>query len=157
MEVSADIYRPRVTTVRQPPPRSRAFFPSQPTSLQWTLPVTHDTPLWWRVDVVLVDSAGRLHVDADDANGGRHMIAIEISVAVRRTRSLPDAPHRRRAFNERLPLTGVILTKADGDARAAARRFPCAPLPARSLMSAKQPRHSARFHPERSTLAFWHG
>jgi len=74
-------------------------------------------------DVLLVDTAGRLHVDADMMSEVR-----AIHAALEPTETLfvldsmvgQDAVHSARAFDEALPLTGVILTKTDGDARGGA-------------------------------------
>ena len=74
-------------------------------------------------DVLIVDTAGRLHVDDE-------MMAevVQIHAAVNPVETLfvvdsmigQDAVNSARAFNEALALTGVILTKADGDARGGA-------------------------------------
>lgn len=74
-------------------------------------------------DVLLVDTAGRLHVDADMMEEVR-----AIHEAIEPTETLfvvdsvvgQDAVHSAQAFNQALPLTGVILTKTDGDARGGA-------------------------------------
>lgn len=74
-------------------------------------------------DVLLVDTAGRLHVD------GEMMTEIqELHKAVNPVETLfvvdamtgQDAANTAKAFNDTLPLTGIILTKADGDARGGA-------------------------------------
>jgi signal recognition particle subunit SRP54 len=74
-------------------------------------------------DVLIVDTAGRLHVDArlmdevrdiDRAIGPRERLFVVDSMAGQ------DAVNAARAFNEALALTGIILTKADGDARGGA-------------------------------------
>ena len=74
-------------------------------------------------DVLIVDTAGRLHVDDE-------MMAeiAQIHAAVDPVETLfvvdsmigQDAVNSARAFNEALALTGIILTKADGDARGGA-------------------------------------
>jgi signal recognition particle subunit SRP54 len=74
-------------------------------------------------DVVILDTAGRLHVDAAMMDEVR-----EIDAAVGSTERLfvvdsmagQDAVQAARSFNAALDLTGVILTKADGDARGGA-------------------------------------
>jgi len=74
-------------------------------------------------DVLLVDTAGRLAIDEEMM----HEIA-ELHAALEPIETLfvvdamqgQDAVNVARAFNERLPLTGVILTKLDGDARGGA-------------------------------------
>jgi signal recognition particle subunit SRP54 len=74
-------------------------------------------------DVLIVDTAGRLHVDA------AMMEEIKtIHAALKPVETLfvvdamtgQDAANTARAFDEALPLTGVILTKTDGDARGGA-------------------------------------
>jgi signal recognition particle subunit SRP54 len=74
-------------------------------------------------DVVLLDTAGRLHVDDE--------LMAEVADIAARTRphdqvlvvdamTGQDAVQSAKAFHERLELTGVILTKLDGDARGGA-------------------------------------
>ena len=75
------------------------------------------------IDVLLVDTAGRLHIDDE------MMAEIKaIHAAVNPVETLfvvdamtgQDAANTAKAFGEALPLTGVVLTKADGDARGGA-------------------------------------
>ena len=74
-------------------------------------------------DVLIVDTAGRLAID----DAMMREIA-ELHAAVRPIETLfvvdamqgQDAVNTARAFREALPLTGVILTKLDGDARGGA-------------------------------------
>ena len=74
-------------------------------------------------DVLIVDSAGRLGIDAAMMReiGELHaaLEPIETLFIVDAMQG-QDAVNVARAFNERLPLTGVILTKLDGDARGGA-------------------------------------
>ncbi|HMK86489.1 MAG TPA: signal recognition particle protein [Steroidobacteraceae bacterium] len=74
-------------------------------------------------DVLLLDTAGRLHVDADMMNEVRELEAAlnpHERLFVVDSMAGQDAVNAARAFNEVLSLTGVILTKADGDARGGA-------------------------------------
>ena len=105
-------------------------------------------------DVIIVDTAGRLHVD--DAM----MAEIrEVHAAVEPHETLfvvdamtgQDAANTAAAFNDALPLSGIILTKTDGDARGGAalsvRQITGKPikfLGAGEKTDALQP-----FHPER--------
>jgi signal recognition particle subunit SRP54 len=74
-------------------------------------------------DVLLVDTAGRLHVDEEMMREVR-----DLSAAVQPIETLfivdsmagQDAVNAARAFGAALDLTGVVLTKADGDARGGA-------------------------------------
>src|SRR5215472_4202208 len=74
-------------------------------------------------DVLIVDTAGRLHVDAelmdevrriDSAVGAAERLFVVDAMAGQ------DAVNAARAFGAALDLTGIILTKADGDARGGA-------------------------------------
>jgi signal recognition particle subunit SRP54 len=74
-------------------------------------------------DVLLLDTAGRLHVDADMMAEVRELeaaISPHERIFVVDSMAGQDAVNAARAFNEALTLTGVILTKADGDARGGA-------------------------------------
>ncbi len=74
-------------------------------------------------EVLLIDTAGRLHIDKD------MMAEIKaLHAAIKPTETLfvvdsmtgQDAANTAKAFDDALPLTGVILTKTDGDARGGA-------------------------------------
>jgi signal recognition particle subunit SRP54 len=75
------------------------------------------------LDVLIVDSAGRLAIDEDMMRE-----IAELHAALQPTETLfvvdamqgQDAVNVARAFSERLPITGVVLTKLDGDARGGA-------------------------------------
>ena len=75
------------------------------------------------IDVLLVDTAGRLHIDSEMMD---EIKAIHASVNPVETLFVvdamtgQDAANTAKAFGEALPLTGVVLTKADGDARGGA-------------------------------------
>ena len=75
------------------------------------------------VDVLIIDTAGRLHVDSE--------LMLEIQAVHKAANPIEtlfvvdsmtgqDAVTSAKAFDEALPLTGVILTKTDGDARGGA-------------------------------------
>ena len=106
------------------------------------------------MDVLIVDTAGRLHVDEDMMKEIK-----ELHAAVNPIETLfvvdamtgQDAANTAKAFSEALPLTGVILTKIDGDARGGAalsvRRITGKPikfLGAGEKIEALEP-----FHPDR--------
>jgi signal recognition particle subunit SRP54 len=75
------------------------------------------------MDVLIVDTAGRLAIDEQMMQE-----IAELHAAVKPVETLfivdsmqgQDAVNVAKAFNERLPLTGVVLTKLDGDARGGA-------------------------------------
>jgi signal recognition particle subunit SRP54 len=126
MVVSCDVYRP--AAIQQLETLAREvevdFFPSSgeqdPVDIAKAA-IEHARRQ--HKDVLLVDTAGRLHIDAE------MMAEIQrIHGAVNPAETLfvvdsmtgQDAANTARAFDEALPLTGVILTKADGDARGGA-------------------------------------
>ena len=74
-------------------------------------------------DVLLLDTAGRLHVDAEmmaEVSALEAAIKPHERLFVVDSMAGQDAVNAAKAFNEALSLTGVILTKADGDARGGA-------------------------------------
>jgi signal recognition particle subunit SRP54 len=121
--VSTDVYRPAAMTQleRLAGQVGAAYFPALPT----TAPVeiakaAIDHARSHQHDVVIIDTAGRLHVDEemmaevreiDRATGAVERLFVVDSMAGQ------DAIHAARAFDAALALSGVILTKADGDAR----------------------------------------
>ena len=75
------------------------------------------------LDVVIVDTAGRLHIDADMMDEIQRLHAAVQPVEtlfVVDSMTGQDAANTARAFHDALPLTGVVLTKTDGDARGGA-------------------------------------
>jgi signal recognition particle subunit SRP54 len=74
-------------------------------------------------DVLIIDTAGRLHID-DTLMGELHAMAEAISpdetLLLVDAMSGQDAVNVAQAFNEKLALTGVIMSKLDGDARGGA-------------------------------------
>jgi signal recognition particle subunit SRP54 len=74
-------------------------------------------------DVLIVDTAGRLHVDAelmDEVKQIERAVETHERLFVIDAMAGQDAVNAARAFGSALDLTGVILTKADGDARGGA-------------------------------------
>ena len=124
--VSADVYRPAAIKQLQTLAEDVGvdFFPSsalqRPVDIALSA-IDHAKKQFF--DVLIVDTAGRLHID------GEMMGEIKaLHEAVKPIETLfvvdamtgQDAANTAKAFNEALPLTGVILTKADGDARGGA-------------------------------------
>ncbi len=74
-------------------------------------------------DVLIVDTAGRLHVDAammDEIRALHGAVVPAETLFVVDSMTGQDAANTAKAFDAALPLTGVVLTKADGDARGGA-------------------------------------
>lgn len=71
-------------------------------------------------DVLIIDTAGRLHVDDDMM---QEVVAVQARAKARETLFVvdsmagQDAVNAATAFDNSLPLTGIVLTKADGDAK----------------------------------------
>ncbi len=126
MVVSADVYRPaaieQLETVASQV--GAEFFPSdtgqQPVEIARAALQQARTRF---IDVLIVDTAGRLHVDDEMMDEVRRLHEVLNPVEtlfVVDSMTGQDAANTARAFNEQLALTGVILTKADGDARGGA-------------------------------------
>ena len=126
MVVSADVYRPAAIKQLQTLAGEVGvtFFPSdisqKPQDI--ALAAIKEAKLKF-IDVVLVDTAGRLAVDSE------MMAEIkQLHAAINPVETLfvvdamtgQDAANTAKAFNDALPLTGVVLTKVDGDARGGA-------------------------------------
>ena len=124
--VSADVYRPaaikQLETLAQD--IGVEFFPSDTTQKPLAIAeaaINHARKQFF--DVLIVDTAGRLQVDSE------MMAEIkELHQSIKPIETLfvvdamtgQDAANTAKAFSEALPVTGVILTKADGDARGGA-------------------------------------
>jgi len=126
MVVSCDIYRPAaIDQLKTLATEVEAeFFPS--TTLQQPLAIARaalDQARKQFTDVLIVDTAGRLHVDAALMDEIRQLHAgikpVETLFVVD-SMTGQDAANTAKAFDDALPLTGVILTKTDGDARGGA-------------------------------------
>ena len=75
------------------------------------------------LDVLIVDTAGRLHIDdqmMDEIQRIHAAVNPVETLFVVDSMTGQDAANTARAFNDALPLTGVVLTKTDGDARGGA-------------------------------------
>ncbi|HHH40044.1 MAG TPA: signal recognition particle protein, partial [Sedimenticola sp.] len=126
MVVSCDVYRPAAieqleTLAHEVGAR---FFPSRPE--QKPLDIAREALQQARkeyVDVLIVDTAGRLHIDEQMMGEIKSLHAalnpVETLFVVD-SMTGQDAAVTARAFDEALPLTGVVLTKTDGDARGGA-------------------------------------
>jgi signal recognition particle subunit SRP54 len=126
MVVSADVYRP--AAIEQLKTLSSEvgaeFFPSAPD--QKPTHIVSDAIAAAKTqfaDVLIVDTAGRLAIDEQmmDEIQQVHKVASPIeTLFVIDAMIGQDSVNTAKAFNEALPLTGVILTKVDGDARGGA-------------------------------------
>ncbi|CAJ0726301.1 signal recognition particle protein [Ralstonia mannitolilytica] len=126
LTVSCDVYRPaaiaQLKTVSEQV--GADFFPSQPdqkpvdiaaAAVDWAKKHYHD--------VLIVDTAGRLGIDEAMM---QEIAALHATLKPAETLFVvdamlgQDAVNTAKAFNDTLPLTGVVLTKLDGDARGGA-------------------------------------
>ena len=157
MVVSADVYRPaaikQLETVAAEVGAN--FFPS--TVEQDPVDIAKAAIKEAKIqnnDVLIIDTAGRMHID-DEMMGEIKRLHASVNPAetlfVVDSMTGQDAANTSKAFNDALPLTGVILTKTDGDARGGAAlstRYitgkPIKFIGVGEKMSALEP-----FHPER--------
>ncbi|WOG25621.1 signal recognition particle protein [Endozoicomonas sp. 8E] len=126
MVVSADVYRP--AAIKQLETLAGEvgvdFFPSnsEQKPVDIATAAIQEARLK-HIDVVIVDTAGRLHIDSDmmDEIQQLHSAINPVeTLFVVDAMTGQDAANTAKAFGDALPLTGVILTKADGDARGGA-------------------------------------
>lgn len=123
---SCDVYRPAAIDQLQTvaAQAEAAFFPSSPEQKPEDIArAALDYARRHFFDVLIVDTAGRLHVDAEMMREIQQLHAVLKPVEtlfVVDAMQGQDAVNTARAFNEALPLTGVVLTKLDGDARGGA-------------------------------------
>ncbi|HET8706070.1 MAG TPA: signal recognition particle protein [Pseudomonadales bacterium] len=123
---SADIYRPAAIKQLETIAKDVGvrFFPSDPSQdpVDIAQGAINEARLR-QCDVVIIDTAGRLHVDENMMGEIKRLHAainpIETLFVVDAMTG-QDAANTAKAFNDALPLTGVVLTKADGDARGGA-------------------------------------
>ncbi len=155
--VSADVYRPAaIEQLRVLAGQVGAQFQPSDTS-QKPVDIAREAVAEARrraIDVVIVDTAGRLHIDAQMM---AEITAIHAAVNPLETLFVvdsmtgQDAVNTAKAFHEALPLTGVILTKTDGDARGGAalsiREVTGAPI--KFLGVGEKINALEAFHPER--------
>ncbi len=124
--VSADVYRPAAIAQLQTLADEVGveFIPSSPEESPVEIAnkaVEHAKKRL--LDAVIIDTAGRLHIDEEMMQEIK-----QLHEAVQPVETLfvvdsmtgQDAANTAKAFHDALPLTGVVLTKADGDARGGA-------------------------------------
>lgn len=123
---STDIYRPAAIQQLQTLAHEVgvAFYPSdanqKPTAIAKSAMEQAQTGLF---DVLIIDTAGRLHIDDQMMAEIKHLhetVEPTETLFVVDSMTGQDAANTARAFNDSLALTGVILTKVDGDARGGA-------------------------------------
>ncbi len=124
--VSCDVYRPAAIEQLHTLAREDdvGFFPSDVSQdpVRIAQAAIQEARLK-HLDVVLIDTAGRLHIDAKMMDEIKQLHAAVTPVEtlfVVDSMTGQDAANSAKAFHEALPLTGVILTKTDGDARGGA-------------------------------------
>ncbi|MBL7480897.1 signal recognition particle protein [Legionella bononiensis] len=157
MLVSVDVYRP--AAIQQLKVLAEqidvAFFPAetneQPIAIaQKAL----ESAKKQYMDVLIIDTAGRMHIDAEmmaEIKALHQSVNPIETLFVVDSMTGQDAANTAKAFHEALPLTGVILTKTDGDARGGAalsvRQITGQPI--KFIGSGEKVEALEPFHPER--------
>ncbi len=126
MLVSTDIYRPAAIDQLQTLARDIEveFFTAEVTQNPVDIALNAlDFAKKQFLDVLIVDTAGRMHIDVEMM---QEIIALHAAIRPIETLFVvdsmtgQDAANTAKAFDDALPLTGVILSKTDGDARGGA-------------------------------------
>ena len=126
LTVSADVYRPAAIEQLKMVTRQAGaeWFPSTPDQTPHDIALAAiDHARRHYFDVLLVDTAGRLAIDealmAEIRDLHATLKPIETLFVVDAMQG-QDAINTAKAFKEALPLTGIVLTKMDGDSRGGA-------------------------------------
>src|ERR1700754_1602927 len=157
MVVSCDVYRP--AAMQQLPTLAAqvevSFFPSEagqnPVDIAKAAVAAARREV---IDVLLVDTAGRLHVDEAmmaEIKALHAAITPVETLFVVDSMTGQDAANTAKAFAEALPLSGVVLTKTDGDARGGAAlsvRYVTG-RPIKFIGVSEKPDGLEAFHPDR--------
>ena len=126
MVASADVYRPAAIEQLQSLARTvdTQFFPSNaddaPVQIAEAAVLAAKRQF---CDVLILDTAGRLHIDDSmmaEIQQLHSAVNANETLFVVDSMTGQDAANAAKAFADALPLTGVILTKTDGDARGGA-------------------------------------
>ncbi len=123
---STDVYRPAaIDQLKTLAEQVNAdFFPSSPSDKPQQIAMNTLKHAKMQLhDILIIDTAGRLHIDETMMSEVKNL-----HKALNPTETLfvvdsmtgQDAANTAKAFHQQLPLTGVILTKTDGDARGGA-------------------------------------
>jgi signal recognition particle subunit SRP54 len=126
LTVSADVYRPAAIAQLESVTKQVGadFFPS--TANDKPVDIARNALDWAKKhyhDVLIIDTAGRLGIDEAMM---QEIAAVHAAVNPVETLFVVDAMlgqdaiNTAKAFNDALPLTGVVLTKLDGDSRGGA-------------------------------------
>lgn len=105
-------------------------------------------------DVVIIDTAGRLHIDEElmvEVENVKKAVNPHYTFFVADAMTGQDAVNAATEFNNRLEITGVILTKTDGDARGGAAlsiRYATG-KPLMFIGTGERPDEFEFFHPDR--------
>lgn len=157
MLVSVDIYRP--AAIEQLKLLAQeidvAFFPAETHEKPQSIAQNAlDRAKKQFIDVLIVDTAGRLHIDKEMMAEVKllHQVTQPCeTLFVVDSMTGQDAANTAKAFHDTLPLTGVILTKTDGDARGGAalsvRHITGQPI--KFIGSGEKIEALEPFHPER--------
>lgn len=157
MLVSVDVYRP--AAIQQLKVLAEQigveFFPSEANEQPVTIAQKAlESAKKHYMDVLIIDTAGRMHIDTqmmDEIKNLHQAIKPIETLFVVDSMTGQDAANTAKAFHEALPLTGVILTKTDGDARGGAalsvRQITGQPI--KFIGSGEKVEALEPFHPER--------
>lgn len=158
MVTSVDVYRPAAldqleTLAKQ---IDVAHFPSTPQDKPADIVKRAiDQAKKQFLDILIIDTAGRLHIDdamMDEIQEISNIAHPTETLLVVDSMTGQDAANVAKTFNERLELTGVVLTKTDGDARggAALSMRMITGKPIKFVGTSEKMDGLAVFHPERS-------
>lgn len=157
MLVSVDVYRPAAIQQLKilAEQVGAAYLPSE--AHEKPIDIAHraiDAAKKQYMDVLIIDTAGRMHIDTEmmtEIKALHQTVKPIETLFVVDSMTGQDAANTAKVFNDALPLTGVILTKTDGDARGGAalsvRHMTGKPI--KFIGSGEKVEALEPFHPER--------
>jgi len=155
--VSCDIYRPAAIKQLQTLAKDNDLIWIESNENEKATDIAKNAMDFARVqliDVLIVDSAGRLHIDDEmmqEIQSVHKVLTPVETLFVIDSMTGQDAVNAAAAFNQALPLTGSILTKTDGDARGGAALTVkyVTGKPIKFMGTGEKSDELSAFHPER--------
>ena len=155
--IAADIYRPAAIDQLEVLGKNLNIDVYSDKSSKDAVKIAHDGLEYAKKaakDVVIIDTAGRLHIDEElmqEVENVKKAVAPHYTFFVADAMTGQDAVNAATEFNNRLEITGVILTKTDGDARGGAAlsiRYATG-KPLMFIGTGEKPDEFELFHPDR--------
>jgi len=156
MLVPCDVKRPAAyEQLRQTADKTKClFFSEMSADVKRTVENAQRSAVEKNIDTLILDTAGRLHIDEelmDELSALEKTFKPQEILYVGDSMTGQDAVKSARGFKERLGITGIILTKMDGDQKggAALSIVKVTDSPIKYICTGEHPDKIEEFHPDR--------